>query len=414
MSYYILSVVYTWFIVGAFCLALSVALKNDVDKDGNQYWVNGVLMLIYVSVLIVIFITSLGVKPRRVEDFYKGLAFILGCYQFYILYLVLKFCIISVTKSSESEGRMQVAVTLGSTFGLLAFIVLINCEVITILRGVVHYVFLIPTYVNIFFIYSICNVHDCTWGNRPDALTAEEKERLEEFEEFRTRWAILWALSNSGFAYVINEMNNAGSEASYFFLAGVSLAGVGVIILRVFGGFFYLFDECCKREMKKSENCVVPDAPFESFGKEFVVESASDVEDDQDKREEVLEKTPDDACVEPAVKTVFTVQVGKEDEGDKKERRRRKEEKRRRREKKKKAKEGDKRSEGEKKKRSRSKKREKDNDDNSEGKKGSKEKDHHKLPPIVDDGQTRGESKFDIKDFSGFDMIGQQVDKEML
>jgi hypothetical protein len=157
-----------------------------------------------------------------------------------------------------------VAVTIGSTFGLLAFIVLINCEVVTILKGVIHYIFLIPTYVNIFFIYSICNVHDCTWGNRPDALTAEEKERLEEFEEFRTRWTILWALCNSGFAYVINQFNKSRSTESFYFLGGISLAGIGVIIIRVLGGFLYLFDECCKRKIKKGgkkrELSIVPES----------------------------------------------------------------------------------------------------------------------------------------------------------
>ena len=250
MIYYILSVVYTWFIVGGFCLALSITLRNFFD---DRPYLADILLLLYVSVIIVIFITSLGVKPRRVEDFYKGLSFILGCYQIFTLYIVADF--VGTNILSENDPK-AIAITLGGSVGLLALIVILNCEIITILKGTLHYIFLIPTYVNIFFIYSICNVHDCTWGNRPDTLTAEERERLEEFEEFRTRWAILWALCNSGFAYVMNRFDEGGSMASFYFLAGIALVGLSVIVIRVFGGILYLFDECCKRSMRIDRDCL--------------------------------------------------------------------------------------------------------------------------------------------------------------
>lgn len=244
MIYYILSVIYTWFIVGGFCLALSITLRNFFE---DRPFLADILLLVYVSVIIVIFITSLGVKPRRVEDFYKGLSFILGCYQIYTIYIVVYFVVYNIDFNNDPKS---VAITIGGSVGLLASIVIINCEIITILKGALHYIFLVPTYVNIFFIYSICNVHDCTWGNRPDTLTAEERERLEEFEEFRTRWAILWALCNSGFAYVMNRFDQTGSMASFYFLAGIALVGLSVIVVRVFGGILYLFDECCKGSMK--------------------------------------------------------------------------------------------------------------------------------------------------------------------
>ena len=259
MIYYICSVVYTWFIVGGFCLALTIALKKKYK--GNNEVVGDVLILVYISVIIVIFIASLGVKPRRVEDFFKGLAFVLGLYQIYTFYLVASFI---VTLDIENDP-VVVAITIGSTVGLLGFIVVVNCEVITILKGVLHYVFLIPTYVNIFFIYSICNVHDCTWGNRPDSLTAEEKERLEEFEEFRTRWAIIWALCNSGFAYVMAQLDEADSLVSYYFLSGVILVGIAVIIIRVLGGLIYLFDECFKKSIKLQKSVtVLPSSKLEA------------------------------------------------------------------------------------------------------------------------------------------------------
>ena len=92
---------------------------------------------------------------------------------------------------------------LGLTACGFAIIVILNCEVVNVTTKCLHYIALIPTYINIFMIYSICNVHDCTWGNRPDQLTLEEKDRKDEFEEFRAKWVLIWILCNSGFSYFI-------------------------------------------------------------------------------------------------------------------------------------------------------------------------------------------------------------------
>ena len=199
-----------------------------------------------MTLLIVLFVISLGVKPRRVEDFYKVICYVMGMYQFYITYLLFKFI-------AESDGGTIAILSIVSCIGTFALIVILNCEILTILKGALHYVFMVPSYVNIFLIYSICNIHDCTWGNRPDALSSDEKERLEEFEEFRTRWAILWLLSNCLLVYLIlgvSDTENTDSQSFYFL---ISIAGVGltVLLIRVFGGIIFLFLEPCKKTKKE-------------------------------------------------------------------------------------------------------------------------------------------------------------------
>ena len=250
MIYYILNVIYTWFIVGLFCLALIVSIRKSFEVSSYYQFIGDCIILIYISLLIVIFIVSLGVKPRRIEDVFKGLAFVLGCFQIYIIWLVINF---SVNGNFSYSPDAVIASILG-TAGMFALVVVLNCEVITVLKGILHYVFLIPTYVNIFFIYSICNVHDCTWGNRPDSLTAEEKDRFEEFEEFRTRWTIIWALCNSGFAYAMSTLNDLDNSASFLILSGIAATGISIMILRAIGGIVYLVVECIKNKKYLSSN----------------------------------------------------------------------------------------------------------------------------------------------------------------
>lgn len=249
MCYYFLNVIYSWFMVGGFCLAFNVALRKNFDDYGNQIYGDAII-LIYISILLIIFITSLGVKPKRVEDFYKVLSGILGIFQFYIIALMVYFVI---SGNLENHGEV-VTLILGASFASFGLIVILNWELWTVMKGVLHYIFLIPTYVNIFLIYSICNVHDCTWGNRPDALNADEKERLEEFEEFRTRWTIIWALCNSGFAYGMGALDKQNNELSFNFFAIIAGLGIGILILRVGGGIIYVFVEACKKELDHNVN----------------------------------------------------------------------------------------------------------------------------------------------------------------
>lgn len=37
------------------------------------------------------------------------------------------------------------------------------------LIGMFTYIFMLPTFINIMSIYSMCNLHDVSWGNRPSA-----------------------------------------------------------------------------------------------------------------------------------------------------------------------------------------------------------------------------------------------------
>jgi len=40
--------------------------------------------------------------------------------------------------------------------------------------GLVTYIVLLPTFINIMQVYSMCNLHDVSWGNRPSATGSAE------------------------------------------------------------------------------------------------------------------------------------------------------------------------------------------------------------------------------------------------
>ena len=71
------------------------------------------------------------------------------------------------------------------------------------------YRFMLPTFMNIFIIYSFCNVHDVTWGTRDSNLINNDKAQHEmevsysfvermigRYKRFRSKLVLFWVAGN--------------------------------------------------------------------------------------------------------------------------------------------------------------------------------------------------------------------------
>ena len=72
------------------------------------------------------------------------------------------------------------------------------------IKGSIYAIYLSPTYINILTIYAIGNIHDVTWGSRPDSKDKDsqsrfqkiEKRREIEYKNYRSNFLITWCLVN--------------------------------------------------------------------------------------------------------------------------------------------------------------------------------------------------------------------------
>jgi hypothetical protein len=146
------------------------------------------------------------------------------------------------------------------TVSAFTIIPLLHCTLFLILKRLGHYLLLTPTYINIFLIYAMCNINDCTWGNRPDKATPEEVEKAEEFKRFRTAWVTIWAILNAGVGYTLTLFDTVGDDsvdsAGYYYIYFIGIAGVSSLSIRFIGGFFYWFIETYSKTNKKS-SCII-------------------------------------------------------------------------------------------------------------------------------------------------------------
>lgn len=107
-------------------------------------------------------------------------------------------------------------------------------------KGVVYSLFMSPTYVNIFTIFAISNIHDVSWGSRPAvndpfSKTAEKKKE-ESYKNFRSNFLVFWILCNLATGVLIVTLSRNGSDDAIFYI-GLVLSIV--LTLKIFLSFLH-------------------------------------------------------------------------------------------------------------------------------------------------------------------------------
>ena len=191
LVYFGSTILFSWVMVGSFYLfteLIFVAIFQDTGKGSIITLTQG-LLSVYISMILLVFMMSLGVKTNRVQGTYTFISF---AFAIYMLFTFVCTLVYTFTNTLNAFSWVLVACTIGSyTIGLL-----ITGNVKKIIMRTVQFLAMTPVYVNVFQIYAICNIHDCSWGNRPDMMTEEEKAKREEFEKYRTKWVIIWIICN--------------------------------------------------------------------------------------------------------------------------------------------------------------------------------------------------------------------------
>ena len=89
------------------------------------------------------------------------------------------------------------------------------------LIGLLTYLTLIPLFANVFSIYSMANLHDVSWGNRPataatggtEAFTADAKKQQqtkESYKAYRANFLFFWFCANGAYFVFCLSLSKAG------------------------------------------------------------------------------------------------------------------------------------------------------------------------------------------------------------
>jgi cellulose synthase/poly-beta-1,6-N-acetylglucosamine synthase-like glycosyltransferase len=256
LIYMIVNVLISWITVGSFFLgfAILISMNGIIQADDDDLLDPGNwLMIIYLTMLVLIFILSIATKANLVVNVFNVICGIIGLYMWGAMLLLIQY----FANPDIYKDNYWVLALVCYNIGLYVITPLLHnpCYNIKILAlGFIQFITLIPTYVNVFQIYSICNIQDVTWGNRPDKLTEDEKRKQQGFDEYRTKWVIIWVISNSLFAFFFRSVQKVTNVSWYMW--SIAILGFVLTTIRFLGALIYLIQEssCCRRKTPDKED----------------------------------------------------------------------------------------------------------------------------------------------------------------
>jgi len=180
MLYQVFNLVFSWFAMANYLIAfviLATALESYLK---NIHIFNIILEYVYVGLLIMCFLLSLGNRPQGSKWGYTfafiGFALITIYMTFAALFLAVKgIQNIAVSSDGLTLGTFfsntlfrNIIISLVATLGLYVFASLLHFEPWHMITSFIQYLLMAPSYINVLNVYAFANVHDVSWGTKGD------------------------------------------------------------------------------------------------------------------------------------------------------------------------------------------------------------------------------------------------------
>jgi len=171
------------FYLAFFFLAQSAVSNTEHDPFfGQGSNVLEILTNLYLALLFVILICSLGNRPQGTRFAYIGCMVVFGllfCVALYCAGWTIYFAVphtLAGWKDFDDLIRQpafrDIVISLGATYGLYIYSSILHAEPWHLLTSFLQYMFLLPSTINILSIYSFCNLHDVSWGTKGQTTPA--------------------------------------------------------------------------------------------------------------------------------------------------------------------------------------------------------------------------------------------------
>jgi hypothetical protein len=116
-----------------------------------------------------------------------------------------------------------------------------NLKLADFLKGVVYSIYMSPTYVNIFTIFAISNIHDVSWGSRPATqdtrVKAAADKKDEMYKDFRANFLIFWLAVN---IVVGGWVTYASRNDQEYILLGIGIFLAAVLVIKLVLALLYI------------------------------------------------------------------------------------------------------------------------------------------------------------------------------
>jgi chitin synthase len=292
--YNAIQLIFTWTSLANFYLAfffLVSSATSDQDNDAFNFLSRGagkevfeVFLKLYIALLFVIIVCSLGNRPQGSKWTYVACIFLFGICNVITVWCAGFTVYLAVPHSVDgwkdfpnliktNATFRDIVISLAATYGLYFISSFMHFEPWHMFTSFIQYTFLLPSYVNILMTYAMCNLHDVTWGTKGDNGAAKDlggakkikgeggKEMMEvELPTAREDVDSLWAASRSALRNKPPEQKEhrdaATKQADHDrnSRTNVVLAWVGTNMLMIVAFTSTAFNDWVKQHVQQSNN----------------------------------------------------------------------------------------------------------------------------------------------------------------
>jgi chitin synthase len=193
--YNAIQLLFTWTSLANFYLAFFFLVQsataspktdafNFLQKGAGQA-VFEVFLKLYIALIFVVVVCSLGNRPQGSKWTYSLAIFLFGLCNMITLWCAGFTVFLAVPHTVEgwknfphlvetNKTFRDIVISLAATYGLYLFSSFLHFEPWHMFTCFIQYLFYLPSYVNILMTYAICNLHDVTWGTKGDNGAAKD------------------------------------------------------------------------------------------------------------------------------------------------------------------------------------------------------------------------------------------------
>lgn len=165
VSYFQVSLFYIsfYFVVKSFLPELALVILNSV----------------YLGITVVLFLASLGNKPQGMKIVFRFATIVFSGFMILCIFIITMIIVETISGSiknfQESENIplflyneyfRNILLSIISIFGIYTILGFFYLDLFSVLFCLIQYHILIPVYINIFQIFSVCNINDISWGTK--------------------------------------------------------------------------------------------------------------------------------------------------------------------------------------------------------------------------------------------------------
>ncbi|KAF8633773.1 hypothetical protein AX15_001279 [Amanita polypyramis BW_CC] len=181
MLYQMFNLIFSWFAMANYFIAfviLSDALESFNFKGIRIF--NIILEYVYVGLLIMCFLLSLGNRPQGSKWGYTFAFIGFALITIYMTFSAFLLAVKGLENIAISHGGItlgtffsntifrNIIISLTATLGLYVLASLLHFEPWHMITSFIQYILMAPSYINVLNVYAFANVHDVSWGTKGD------------------------------------------------------------------------------------------------------------------------------------------------------------------------------------------------------------------------------------------------------